>query len=108
MSKKQYCTDEELRRILEESDYEQNSQSNSSDEEENDTDGRSDVPDFDDDDSVADPDFIPHDLSPDRSSLRDINIQHSIEQHMNNDIFESTVTSHPSTSRNSNDHNKSK
>ncbi|CAG5050168.1 unnamed protein product [Parnassius apollo] len=103
MSKKQYCTDEELGRILEESDYKQNSQSNSSDEEENDTDGRSDVPDFDDDDSVADPDFIPHDLSPDRSSLRDINIQHSIEQDMNNDIFESMVTSHPSTSRNSND-----
>lgn len=79
---------------------------NSSDGEENDTDGRSDVPEFDDDDSVADPDFILHHLSPDRSSLQvnqvmneNINDQHFIEQHMNNDIFESTATSHPSTSR---------
>lgn len=114
MSKKQGYTDEELRRILEESDYEQNDQSNSSDEQENEAEENSDVPDFDNDDSVADPDFFPSDLSSERldiSQLANSHILHPNQTHspsqsmpteqlFDSDIFEGTATSHPSTSRN--------
>ncbi|CAG9574665.1 unnamed protein product [Danaus chrysippus] len=78
MSKKQQYTDEELRRILEESDYENNSEPNSSNEDDSATEEEhSDVPDFGDDDSVADPDFVPSELSVeplDVSELNDIQI----------------------------------
>lgn len=112
MSRKNTYTDEELRRILEESDYEQNNQSDSSDEGGNEAEVNSDVPDFDDDDSVADPDFFPSDVSPDRPSLNssqvmneNINVQqsstHSMsnEQYLDDDIFDTVLISHPSTSR---------
>ncbi|KOB52358.1 PiggyBac transposable element-derived protein 4 [Operophtera brumata] len=52
MSRKQTYTDEQLRKMLEESDYEEETQSNSSDSVEN----------LYDDDSVADPDFLPSDF----------------------------------------------